>query len=78
MCSSNSLVKTSEVSRNRSLSSRYLGAVVLCNERLLIVGDFKFHIDISSDGDGIKFLDILQSFCLEQHVVRPTHIDRRD
>ena len=50
-------------------------AVVLCNERLLITGDFNFHVDIPTDGDGIKFLDILQSFCLEQHVVGPTHVD---
>ena len=54
--------------------SDYLEAVVLCNERLLITGDFNFHVDIPNDGYGIKFLDILQSFCLEQHVVGPTHV----
>jgi hypothetical protein len=47
----------------------------LCNERLVITGDFNFHVDIPTDRDAIKFLDILESYCLEQHVVGPTHVD---
>ena len=38
-------------------------------------GDFNFHVDIPTDGDGIKFLDILESYCLQQHVVGPTHVE---
>ena len=54
--------------------SDYLEAVVLCNERLLIAGDFNFHVDIPIDGDGLNFLNILQSFCFEQPVVGLTHV----
>ena len=53
--------------------SDYLEAVVLCNERLLITGIWN-HVDNPIDGDGIKFLGVLQSFCFEQHFVGPTHV----
>ena len=40
---------------------------------LLLVGDFNFHLDISTDREAIKFLDFLNSANLHQHVVGPTH-----
>ena len=55
--------------------SDYLDTIVLCNERLVITGDLNFHVDVPTDRDAIKFLDILESYCLEQHVVGPTHVD---
>lgn len=55
--------------------SDYLDSIVLCNERLVITGGFNFHVNIPADRDAIKLLDILVSYCLEQHVVGPTHID---
>ncbi|KAK6177246.1 hypothetical protein SNE40_015382 [Patella caerulea] len=40
---------------------------------LVILGDFNFHIDNSSCPDAKKFLKILDSFGLVQHVIGPTH-----
>ena len=54
--------------------SEYLESVVMCEEQLIIVGDFNFHVDIPEDTDTIKLLDLLESFCLQQHVEGPTHI----
>ena len=39
----------------------------------MLVGDFNLHIDDDSDSDAMKFLDLLDSLDLEQHVVGPTH-----
>ena len=51
----------------------YFENIVLCNERLLIVGDFNLHIDDISDQYGKEFLDVLDSFGLVNHVWVPTH-----
>ena len=47
----------------------------MCNERLVITGDFNVYVDNLTDQNAIKFLDILESCCLEQHVVGHTHVD---
>ena len=54
--------------------SDYLKTVVLCKEQLVVVGDFNIHVDVPNNSDSTKFLDILESFSLQQHVVGPTHI----
>ena len=54
--------------------SDYLETVILCKEQLVIVGNFNIHVDVLSNSDSIKFRDLLESFCLQQHVVDPTHI----
>ena len=54
--------------------SDYLENVVLCKEQLVVVGDFNIHVDVPNDSDSSKFLDLLESFSLQQHVVGPTHI----
>ena len=54
--------------------SEYLESVVMCEEQLIIVGDFNIHVDIPEDTETIKLLDLLESFCLQQHVEGPTHI----
>ena len=41
-------------------------------EELLIVGDFKIHVD-SSNNESKGFLDILNANGLTQHVTNPTH-----
>jgi hypothetical protein len=41
--------------------------------RLLVVGDFNFHLDVSTNRDAILFLDLLDSNNLIQHVETPTH-----
>ena len=40
----------------------------------LVLGDFNIHLDVSDDADAIKFLDLLESLGLEQHVTKSTHI----
>ena len=40
---------------------------------LLIAGDFNFHLDDTTNCDTIKFMDILDSANLSQHVLGPTH-----
>ena len=54
--------------------SEYLESVAMCEEQLIIVGDYNFHVNIPEDTDTIKLLDLLESFCLQQHVEGPTHI----
>ena len=41
---------------------------------MLILEDFNIHVNVLSDPDTMKFLDLLGSLGLEQHVDRPTHI----
>ena len=49
-------------------------SVILSKERLLVLGDFNIHVDVPNDIDAVKFLDLLESLGLEQHVTEPTHI----
>ena len=53
--------------------SDYLESIVLCQEKLLISGDFNIHVDDAGDTDSIKLLDLLESYGLRQHVTGPTH-----
>ena len=46
---------------------------VLTPEPLLITGDINIHVDVPDDPDAIKFLDLLDSLGLAQHVKTPTH-----
>ena len=41
--------------------------------KLLIIGDFKVHIDERTEPDTITFLDFLDSFNLTSHIQWPTH-----
>lgn len=36
-------------------------------------GDFNIHVDNAGDTDAIKFIDLLESYGLQQHVTSPTH-----
>ena len=51
--------------------SVYLETVILV---VFIVVDFNIHVDVLSNSDSTKFRDLPESFCLQQHVVGPTHI----
>ena len=51
----------------------YLESIVLCQEQLLISGDFNIHVDDTEDTDAIKLIDLLESYGLQQHVTSPTH-----
>ena len=48
--------------------SKYLDSLLLSKVPLCISGDFNFHIDVSGDVDSAKFVDLLESMCLTQHV----------
>ena len=45
----------------------------ITNERLLIAGDFNFHIDDPTNNDATAFLQTVNSLNLIQHVDGPTH-----
>ena len=51
----------------------YLESIVLCQEQLLISGDFNIHVDNAEDTDARKLIDLLESYGLQQHVTSPTH-----
>ena len=57
----------------REFSSN-LETIVLCPEVLLVTGDFNFHLDDDSDADAKKFMELLDTFGLQQHVTTPTHV----
>ena len=46
----------------------------MCPEVLVISGDFNFHLDDLRDNDAKKFMDLLETFSLSQHVSGPTHL----
>ena len=50
----------------------YLESIVICQEQLLISGDFNIHLDYAVDTDAIKLMDLLESYGLQQHVTSPT------
>ena len=54
--------------------SLYLESVIMSSEPLLIVGDFNLHVNIPSDPNASKFVDLLSSMGLDQHVDKPTHV----
>jgi hypothetical protein len=53
--------------------SDYLESVILCPYSILITGDFNVHADDPSNDDALRFLDLLESLGLEQHVDESTH-----
>ena len=55
--------------------STYLEHLKLAPGLLLMSGDFNFHVDRPNDSDSRRFMSILNSFDLNQHVVGATHRD---
>ena len=47
----------------------------MCSDELLIMGDFNLHIDDTENIQAVRFITILDSFGLKQHVVSSTHRD---
>ena len=41
---------------------------------LLVTGDFNIHVDVPNDGEAKRFLDLLDTMNLSQHIHEPTHI----
>ena len=54
--------------------SDLFAAYTITTNRLLITGDFNIHIDEPEKPDVCKFLQIIESFGLKQHVSVPTHV----
>ena len=54
--------------------SEFLESVVMTTEPLLITGNFNIHVNMQLDNDNSRFLDLLSSMDLQQHVVFPTRI----
>ena len=55
--------------------STLLEELIVCSDELLIMGDFNLHIDDTENIQAVRFITILDSFGLKQHVVSPTHRD---
>ena len=54
--------------------SQFLENVVMCPEVFVISGDFNLHLDDLRDNETKKFMDLLKTFSLSQHVSGPTHL----
>ena len=48
--------------------SEYLESVILCNDLLCLTGDFNIHVDGHNDPAAGRFLHLLESMSLTQHV----------
>ena len=53
--------------------ANYLESIILSPEPLVITGDMNIHVDDPNDSDAIKFLDLLDTHGLTQHVNTPTN-----
>ena len=40
----------------------------------ILLGDFNFHVDVSTDNSAQRFMSVLNEANLQQHVVGPTHV----
>lgn len=49
--------------------------LALLPAELLILGDFNFHVDDTSDRNAVEFLSLLDTFNLSQHISEPTPIN---
>ena len=46
----------------------------MSTEPLIMAGDFNIHVNVPSDNDTVRFLDLLSSMGLQQHIDFPTHV----
>ena len=54
--------------------STFLSNIVTGPKDIVIVGDINFHLDVPTDRDTQRFMSVLQSCGLQQHVTGATHI----
>ena len=54
--------------------AEYLESVIVSRDKLLITGDFNFHMDVPMDPNNIRFTEFLNEMGLVQHMKEPTHI----
>ena len=50
-----------------------LESTVINSGKLLMMGDFNYHVDDPSDVYAMRFIDLLDTFNLQQHISKPTH-----
>ena len=53
--------------------SDHLDETVYSGGNLIVLGDFNFHVDDTSDADATKFIDMIESYDIAQHVSVSTH-----
>ena len=53
--------------------SKYLEKIIPSDGKLLVVGDFNFHLDDAKNNHSESFTELLKIFCLWQHVPFSTH-----
>jgi hypothetical protein len=53
--------------------SNFIDDRILMKEKIVICGDFNFHVDDKNDNEASSFCTLLSSFGLQQHVSGPTH-----
>ena len=51
----------------------YLESIILSLESLLVTDDFSIHVDVVGDPDRAKFLELIETVGLQQHLITPTH-----
>ena len=51
----------------------FMASQMLSSGTLILLGDFNFHVDNPDNPDASRFLSILDSFGLQQHVAESTH-----
>ena len=54
--------------------SEYLSTILPTQNKLFVVGDFNFHVNIPDDTDTIKLQDLLETCNMTQFVKEPNHI----
>ncbi|CAB3986805.1 AP-2 complex subunit alpha [Paramuricea clavata] len=54
--------------------SQYLETIIMSTDPRIITGDFNIHVNSKTDGDSLKFVDLLLSMGLQQHVEFSTHV----
>ncbi|XP_068757976.1 uncharacterized protein [Montipora capricornis] len=54
--------------------AEFLESIVMTTEPLIMAGDFNIHVNVPSDNDAVRFLDLLSSMGLQQHIDFPTHV----
>ena len=68
---------SSSVSKFLEEFEAYVDSIMTASGKLVVVGDFNFHMDKSSDTDANKLKELLSSLNLKQHVTVGTHIQGR-
>ena len=54
--------------------AEFLESIVMSTEPLIMAGDFIIHVNVPSDNDTVRFLDLLSSIGLQQHIDFSTHV----